>query len=50
MPVMGDVESTHSSLEYKKENGKEHIPIIALTINALPEDKKNICLKEWITM
>ncbi|MGB5506254.1 MAG: ATP-binding protein [Sulfurovum sp.] len=40
MPVMGGVESTHSILEYEKENGEEHIPIIALTANALPGDKE----------
>ena len=40
MPVMGGVESTHSILAYEKENGKAHIPIIALTANALPGDKE----------
>jgi len=40
MPVMGGVESTHKILEYEKENGKTHIPIIALTANALPGDKE----------
>ncbi|MBT8343342.1 MAG: response regulator [Sulfurovum sp.] len=40
MPVMSGVESTHSILEYEKENGVEHIPIIALTANALPGDKE----------
>ena len=40
MPVMGGVESTHSILEYEKENGEAHIPIIALTANALPGDKE----------
>ncbi|WP_309497756.1 ATP-binding protein [Sulfurovum sp.] len=40
MPVMGGVESTHLILEYEKENGEEHIPIIALTANALPGDKE----------
>lgn len=40
MPVMGGVESTHKILEYEKENGVEHIPIIALTANALPGDKE----------
>ena len=40
MPVMGGVESTHSILEYEKENEEEHIPIIALTANALPGDKE----------
>ena len=40
MPVMGGVESTHRILEYEKENGVEHIPIIALTANALPGDRE----------
>jgi len=40
MPVMGGVESTHSILAYEQENGREHIPIIALTANALPGDKE----------
>ena len=40
MPVMGGVESTHKILEYEEEHGEEHIPIIALTANALPGDKE----------
>ncbi len=40
MPVMGGVESTHLILEYEKEHGEEHIPIIALTANALPGDRE----------
>ena len=40
MPVMGGVESTHRILEYEKEHGVAHIPIIALTANALPGDKE----------
>ena len=40
MPVMGGVESTHLILEYEKEHGAEHIPIIALTANALPGDRE----------
>jgi signal transduction histidine kinase/CheY-like chemotaxis protein len=40
MPVMGGVESTHLILEYEKEQGEEHIPIIALTANALPGDRE----------
>ncbi|WP_153015030.1 ATP-binding protein [Sulfurovum riftiae] len=40
MPVMGGVESTHRILEYEKEQGLEHIPIIALTANALSGDKE----------
>lgn len=40
MPVMGGVESTHSILEYEKNNDQDHIPIIALTANALPGDRE----------
>ncbi len=40
MPVMGGIDSTHRILEYEKEHGVEHIPIIALTANALPGDKE----------
>ena len=40
MPVMGGVEATHSILAYEKENALPHIPIIALTANALPGDKE----------
>jgi signal transduction histidine kinase/ActR/RegA family two-component response regulator len=40
MPVMGGVEATHDILKYEKENNKEHIPIIALTANALPGDRE----------
>jgi len=40
MPVMGGVESTHSILQYEKDNNVKHIPIIALTANALPGDRE----------
>ncbi len=40
MPVMGGVESTHSIIEYEKEHNIDHIPIIALTANALPGDRE----------
>ena len=40
MPVMGGVESAHLILEYEKEQGVKHIPIIALTANALPGDRE----------
>ncbi len=40
MPVMGGIESTHLILEYEKEHGVKHIPIIALTANALPGDRE----------
>jgi CheY-like chemotaxis protein len=40
MPVMGGVESTQHILEYEKEQALKHIPIIALTANALSGDKE----------
>ncbi len=40
MPIMGGVESTHQILAYEKEQELSHIPIIALTANALPGDRE----------
>ena len=40
MPVMGGVEATHKILEYEKENDLAHVPIIALTANALAGDRE----------
>jgi signal transduction histidine kinase/CheY-like chemotaxis protein len=40
MPVMGGVESTHKILAYEKEHDVKHVPIIALTANALPGDRE----------
>jgi signal transduction histidine kinase/CheY-like chemotaxis protein len=40
MPVMGGVEATQKILEYEKQNNLPHIPIIALTANALAGDKE----------
>ncbi len=40
MPVMGGVEATHRILEYEKENNLAHVPIIALTANALAGDRE----------
>jgi len=40
MPVMGGVEATQKILEYEEENSLKHIPIIALTANALAGDKE----------
>jgi len=40
MPEMGGVEATHEILAYEKEKGIPHIPIIALTANALTGDKE----------
>ena len=40
MPVMDGIEATHCILEYEKENGLDHVPIIALTANALTGDRE----------
>jgi signal transduction histidine kinase/CheY-like chemotaxis protein len=40
MPVKGGVEATHEILAYEKETGVPHVPIIALTANALAGDKE----------
>jgi signal transduction histidine kinase/CheY-like chemotaxis protein len=39
MPVMGGIEATAKILSYERINYKKHIPIIALTANALSSDK-----------
>lgn len=41
MPVMNGVESTHKILEYEKENGLSHVPIIALTANVGAGDREH---------
>lgn len=40
MPVMNGMEATRAILEYEKEYNEPHIPIIALTANALKGDKE----------
>ena len=40
MPVMGGMEATGKILSYERSNGKDHIPIVALTANALSGDKE----------
>ena len=40
MPVMSGVESTKMILKYEEEKSLTHIPIIALTANALPGDRE----------
>ena len=52
MPVMDGVESTHKMLEYEKENNLPHIPIIAVTANALKGDRERFMkegLDEYVT-
>jgi len=41
MPVMDGVEATHTILRYEKENGLNHVPIIALTANVAIGDKEH---------
>ncbi|MFK5975740.1 MAG: ATP-binding protein [Sulfurovum sp.] len=40
MPIMTGVESTHAILAYESSNNIPHIPIVALTANALVGDKQ----------
>ncbi len=40
MPVMGGIEATRAILEYGKEHRLKHIPIVALTANALQGDRE----------
>jgi CheY-like chemotaxis protein len=40
MPVMNGVEATHEILEYEEEEDLNHVPIVALTANALKGDRE----------
>lgn len=40
MPVMNGVDATHAILEYEEEHGLKHVPIVAVTANALKGDKE----------
>jgi CheY-like chemotaxis protein len=40
MPIMNGVEATKAILEYEKENNISHIPIVAVTANALKGDRE----------
>ncbi|MEA2048817.1 MAG: ATP-binding protein [Campylobacterota bacterium] len=40
MPVMGGIDATKAILEYELENNKRHVPIVALTANALSGDRE----------
>ncbi len=40
MPIMNGIEATHAILAYEKEHKVSHIPIIALTANALKGDRE----------
>jgi len=40
MPVLGGIEATREILKYEEEKGIRHIPIVALTANALQGDRE----------
>ncbi|CAA6822662.1 MAG: BarA sensory histidine kinase (= VarS = GacS) [uncultured Sulfurovum sp.] len=40
MPIMGGIEATKHILAFEKEFNKSHVPIVALTANALEGDKE----------
>ena len=40
MPVMGGIDATSEILKFEKSSGQEHLPIIALTANALAGDRE----------
>ena len=40
MPVLGGIESTEKILEFEEKHRKHHIPIVALTANALAGDRE----------
>jgi len=52
MPVMDGIEATHKILEYEEQNHIPHIPIVAITANALKGDRERFMkegLDEYIT-
>ena len=52
MPVMDGIEATHKILEYEEKNHLSHIPIVAITANALKGDRERFMkegLDEYIT-
>ena len=40
MPIMGGIEATEKMIEYEKDINEKHVPIIALTANALKGDRE----------
>jgi signal transduction histidine kinase/CheY-like chemotaxis protein len=40
MPVMGGIEATKEILKYEEQDRKHHVPIVALTANALQGDRE----------
>lgn len=52
MPVMDGIEATHEILDYEKDEDLAHVPIIALTANALKGDRERFLgegMDEYIT-
>ncbi len=52
MPVMDGIEATHEILDYEEDEGLDHIPIVALTANALKGDRERFLsegMDEYIT-
>ena len=52
MPVMDGIEATHKILEYEEQNHLPHIPVVAITANALKGDRERFMkegLDEYIT-
>ncbi len=52
MPVMDGIEATHEILDYEEDENVPHVPIVALTANALKGDKERFLgegLDEYIS-
>ncbi len=52
MPVMDGIEATHEILDFEEDEGEPHIPIVALTANALKGDRERFLsegMDEYIT-
>ena len=52
MPVMDGIEATHQILDYEDKNHLPHIPIVAITANALKGDRERFMkegLDEYVT-
>ena len=52
MPIMDGIEATHKILEYEKDEKQKHVPIVALTANALQGDRERFLaegLDEYIS-
>ncbi|SFV59159.1 BarA sensory histidine kinase (= VarS = GacS) [hydrothermal vent metagenome] len=52
MPVMDGIEATHEIIDYEEDENATHVPIVALTANALKGDRERFLaegLDEYIT-